>query len=49
VAVATEAAAIMEQTGAIRTEDRQRALALLIDEIPVDELGELAQNITPMD
>ena len=45
VAVATEAAAIMEQTGAIRTEDRQRALALLIDEIPVDELGELAQNI----
>lgn len=49
VAVATEAAAIMEQTGAIRTEDRQRVLALLIDEIPVDELGELAQNIKLMD
>lgn len=45
VAVATEAASIMEQTGAIRAEDRQRALALLIDQIPVDELGELAENI----
>lgn len=49
VAVATEAAAIMEQTGAIRAEDRQRALALLIDQIPVDELGELAQNIKLVD
>lgn len=49
VAVATEAAAIMEQTGAIRAEDRQRTLALLIDQIPVDELGELAQNIKLMD
>ena len=49
VAVASEAAAIMEQTGAIRTEDRQRALALLIDEIPVDELGEVAENIKLID
>ena len=49
IAVATEAAAIMEQTGAIRTDDRQRALALLIDEIPVDGLGELAQYIKLMD
>lgn len=49
VAVATEAAAIMEQSGAIGAEDRQKALALLIDQIPVDELGELAQNIELMD
>jgi len=49
VAVATEAASIMEQIGAIRTEDRQRALALLIDQIPVDELGELAENIKLID
>ena len=49
VAVATEAAAIMEQTGAIRAEDRERALALLIDQIPVDELGELAQDIKLID
>ncbi len=49
VAVATEAAAIMEQTGAIGAEDRQRALALLIDQIPVDELGELAENIKLID
>ncbi len=49
VAVATEAASIMEQIGAIRTEDRQRALALLIDQIPVDELGEMAENIKLID
>lgn len=49
VEVATEGAAIMEQTGAIGAEDRQKALALLIDQIPVDELGELAENIQLMD
>ncbi len=49
VAVATEGAAIMEQTGAIGAEDRQKVLALLIDQIPVDELGELAEDIQLMD
>ena len=45
VAVATEAAAHLEEIGAIRPEDRHKALALIIDLTPVDELGDLVQEV----
>ncbi len=41
VAVFTECAAILEAAWTVRSEDRQKILALLIDLIPVDQIGEL--------
>jgi hypothetical protein len=41
VAVFTECAAILESASAVKSEDRRKILALLIDLIPVDQIGEL--------
>ncbi len=45
VAVASEVAAILEHEGIVPATERTKALALLLDQTPVDELGELAQEI----
>ncbi|MBI4401186.1 MAG: hypothetical protein HY581_06105 [Nitrospirae bacterium] len=46
VAIATEAAALAEADGVVRLEDRQKLLALFIDLVPVDELGEMATELS---
>jgi hypothetical protein len=45
IAVATELCAQLESVGLVRDEDRQKLLALLIDSIPVHELGEIAAEM----
>jgi len=45
VLIATEAAAILVANSAVQQEDRLKALALVTDLIPVDELGQLADEI----
>jgi len=45
VMIATEAAAILVANSAVRREDQMKALALVTDLVPVDELGELADQI----
>ena len=40
VMVFTESASILESVGTVQPEDRQKILALLIDLIPVDPIGE---------
>ncbi|MEW6543846.1 MAG: hypothetical protein AB1411_09585 [Nitrospirota bacterium] len=45
VAVLTETTAILESAGAVRPEDQPKLLALLIDLVPVDEIGEMATAI----
>lgn len=45
VAVFTECAAIMESAGAVRSEDSQKILALLIDLIPVEQIGETVEDL----
>jgi hypothetical protein len=44
VAVFTECAAILESAWAVKSEDRQKILALLVDLIPVDQIGELVED-----
>ncbi|WP_447975140.1 hypothetical protein [Nitrospira sp. Kam-Ns4a] len=45
VMIATEAAAILVEVGAVPPEDRTKALALLVDVIPVDEIGQLIADL----
>ena len=45
VMVSTEAAAILESGGAVSPEDFQKILALLLDLIPVDAIGELVTEL----
>jgi hypothetical protein len=45
IAVASEAAALLVHEGVVRQEDRGKVLALLTDLTPVDELGEIIQEI----
>lgn len=45
VAVFTECAEILETAWAVRSEDRPKILALLIDLIPVDEIGEVVDGL----
>lgn len=45
VIVATETAAILVSDAAVPPEDRQKVLALIIDLMPVDHFGELAEDI----
>jgi hypothetical protein len=45
VAVFTETVEILESAWAIRTEDRQKILALLLDTIPVEEIGEMVESL----
>lgn len=45
VAVASEAAAIWEHEGIVLGTERTKALAFILDQTPVDEVGELAQDI----
>jgi hypothetical protein len=45
VAIATETAALLVAGSAIRREDQMKALALVTDLVPVDELGQLADEI----
>lgn len=49
VMVFTEAAAILESGGAVPSEDRQKILALLLDLIPVDPIGELVAELNLTD
>lgn len=44
VAIFAECTAILESTWAVKSEDRQKILALLIDLIPVDPIGELVED-----
>ncbi|MBM4123368.1 MAG: hypothetical protein FJ246_00195 [Nitrospira sp.] len=44
VAVFTECAGILESAWALRAEDRSKALALFIDLVPVDEIGEVLEG-----
>jgi hypothetical protein len=41
----TETAAILASLSAIQPEDRNKVVALLVDYVPVDHLGELAEEI----
>jgi len=45
IAVVSEAAALLVHEGVVRPEDRGKVLALLTDLTPVDELGEVIQEI----
>lgn len=45
IAVFTETAALAESDGAIRPEDSQKFLALLIDLIPVEAIGETVEGM----
>lgn len=45
IAVFTETTALVESDGAIRPEDGQKFLALLIDLIPVDAIGETVEGL----
>ena len=49
VMVFTEAAAILESGGAVSSEDRQKILALLLDLVPVDPIGELVAELNLTD
>lgn len=43
--IASEAAAILESEGVVKPEDRRKLLALFIDLVPVDEIGEAATDL----
>jgi len=45
VVVLSETAAILESASAVRAEDRQKLLALLLDLVPVDEYGGVLEDI----
>ncbi|MFQ5992167.1 MAG: hypothetical protein ACE5NA_06980 [Nitrospiraceae bacterium] len=45
IAIFTEAASLLEAARAVRREDRQKVLALFVDLVPVDELGEELDDI----
>lgn len=45
VAVFTETVEILESAWVIRTEDRQKLLALLLDTIPVEDIGEMVESL----
>jgi hypothetical protein len=45
IAVATEFCMRLTTVGAVRDEDRPRLLALVIDLVPVEELGEIAAEM----
>jgi hypothetical protein len=49
IAVATELCARLASVGLVRDEDRQNLLALFIDSIPVEELGEIAAEMQVAD
>ena len=44
IAVMTETASILESDGAVTAEDYQKLLALLIDVVPVEGIGETVQE-----
>jgi hypothetical protein len=48
-AVAAEAAGVMEADSLIEPEDRPKLLALLVDLVPADELGEAVEELELMD
>lgn len=48
-AVAAEAAGVMEADSLIEPEDRQKLLALLVDLVPADELGEAVEELEIID
>lgn len=43
--IATETAGFLVEAGAVPAEDRTKALALLMDIVPVDEIGELISDL----
>jgi hypothetical protein len=45
VMVLSETVTILESAGAVRAEDRQKVLALLLDLVPADRYGEVLENI----
>ncbi len=45
VAIATEAAGLLETESLIEPEDRLKLLALMVDLVPVDELGEAVEGL----
>ena len=45
VMIATETATILVANSAVQPEDRNKILALAVDLVPVDELGQLAEQI----
>lgn len=45
VAIATEAAGLLEAESIIEPEDRLKLLALMVDLVPVDELGEAVEGL----
>lgn len=47
--IATEASGVCVEVGAVAPEDRTKALALLVDLIPVDEIGELIADLDVSD
>ena len=49
VMVSAEAADILESGGAVPSEDRQKILALLLDLVPVDPIGELVAELNLTD
>lgn len=49
VMVLAEAADILESGGAVPSEDRQKILALLLDLVPVDPIGELVAELNLTD
>ena len=49
VMVSAEAASILESGGAVPSEDRQKILALLLDLVPVDPIGELVAELNLTD
>ena len=49
VVIATETAAILVADAVVPPEDRPKILALLIDLVPVDQFGELAEQIKLVD
>jgi len=48
-AVAAEAGGVMEADSLIEPEDRQKLLALLVDLVPADELGEAVEELEIID
>ena len=49
VAIATEAAGLLDTESVIEPEDRLKLLALMVDLVPVDELGEAAEGLEIID
>jgi hypothetical protein len=49
VAIATEAAGFMEAESIIESEDRLKLLALMVDLVPVDELGTAVEELEIID